>query len=149
MSIRHLLIAVILVLLAKERIVLAAPAQLAVAELVVAKKVLGIKQAGENLLRPGNWRPYEKGFQREGEWFVCDNGADTHGRRGASQSITLQQTRPEPIIASCWSRAENVSGGEDSDYSLYIDLVYTDGTPLWGKWRVLARRRTIGSAARS
>ena len=133
MSIRHLLIAVILVLLAKERIVLAAPAQLAVAELVVAKKVLGIKQAGENLLRPGNWRPYEKGFQREGEWFVCDNGADTHGRRGASQSITLQQTRPEPIIASCWSRAENVSGGEDSDYSLYIDLVYTDGTPLWGQ----------------
>jgi hypothetical protein len=129
MSIRHVLIAIILALLAKEDVAAEPPA----AELVVAKKVLGLKQAGENLLGPGNWRPYEKGFQREGEWFVCDNGADAHARRGVTQSVTLQQARPEPIIASCWSRAENVSGGEDSDYSLYLDLVYTDGTPLWGQ----------------
>src|SRR4029453_16962749 len=32
-----------------------------------------------------------------------------------------------------WSEAENVSGSSDSDYSIYIDLVYSDGSPLWGQ----------------
>ena len=26
-----------------------------------------------------------------------------------------------------------MSGGRDSDYSLYLDLQYADGTPLWGQ----------------
>ena len=56
----------------------------------------------------------------------------THG--GASpRASRSNQTRPEPIIATCWSRAEDVGGSADSDYSLYIDLVYTDGTTLWGQ----------------
>jgi hypothetical protein len=99
----------------------------------VAKKVLGAGQAGENLLRPEGWRPHEQGFGREGAWFVCDNGTEVHARRGVSQSITLNQSSQEPIIASCWSRAEKVSGSEDADYSLYLDLVYADGTTLWGQ----------------
>ena len=37
------------------------------------------------------------------------------------------------ILASAWSKAENVSGPADSNYSLYLDLLYTDGTPLWGQ----------------
>ena len=73
---------------------------------IIAKRVLGSGQAGENLLRPGDWRPYEKGFQREGDGFVCDNGTDARARRGVAQSVVLNQARPEPIIASCWSRAE-------------------------------------------
>ena len=32
-----------------------------------------------------------------------------------------------------WSKAQNVSGGADSGYSLYVDLIYADGTPLWGQ----------------
>jgi len=32
-----------------------------------------------------------------------------------------------------WSRAQGVSGGSDSDYSIYVDLIYDDGTPLWGQ----------------
>lgn len=53
--------------------------------------------------------------------------------RGASQTVALNQTAATPITIRGWSRAENVSGSADSDYSLYADLTYTDGTPLWGQ----------------
>ena len=49
------------------------------------------------------------------------------------QTVKLNQTRPEPIVAVCESKAEGVSGAADSDYSLYLDLVYADNTPLWGQ----------------
>jgi hypothetical protein len=100
---------------------------------VVVKKVLDVGDAGENLLRPDAWRPWEKGFERQAEVFVCDNGGDGQAQRGVSQTVTLNQTQPEPIVAAAWSKAEGVGGGRDSDYSLYLDLIYTDGTPLWGQ----------------
>lgn len=105
---------------------------------VVVKKVLDVGDAGENLLRPDAWRPWEKGFERQApagqaEVFVCDNGGDAQAQRGVSQTVTLNQTQPEPIVAVAWSKAEGVGGGRDSDYSLYLDLIYTDGTPLWGQ----------------
>jgi len=99
----------------------------------VVKRVLRAEQAGENLLKPDAWRPWQKGFAREGELFVCNNGADAKVQRGVSQTVTLDQERPEPIIAVAWSKAEGVGGGPNSDYSLYLDLLYTDGTPLWGQ----------------
>ncbi|MCX8127022.1 MAG: hypothetical protein N3E40_07820, partial [Dehalococcoidia bacterium] len=52
---------------------------------------------------------------------------------GVYQEVTLSQEQPVAILARCWSRAENVSGAPDSNYSLYLDLLYTDGTPLWGQ----------------
>ncbi|MCK4293911.1 MAG: hypothetical protein KAY65_11990 [Planctomycetes bacterium] len=100
---------------------------------VVLKKVLGVRDAGENLLRPDAWRPWQEGFERQGDIFVCDNGGDARVQRGASQAVTLNQVRPEPIVAVAWSKAEGVGGGRDSDYSLYLDLIYSDGTPLWGQ----------------
>ena len=105
---------------------------------VVLKKVLDVGDAGENLLKDDAWRGWEKGFERQapagqGEVFVCDNGGDAQAQRGASQTVTLNQTQPEPIVAAAWSKAEGVGGGRDSDYSLYLDLTYTDGTPLWGQ----------------
>ncbi len=99
----------------------------------VLKKVLDVGDAGENLLRDDAWRGWEKGFEKQGEIFVCDNGSDAQAQRGVSQAVTLNQTSPEPIVASAWSKAEDVGGGRDSDYSLYLDLIYTDGTPLWGQ----------------
>ena len=100
---------------------------------MVAKRVLGGEQAKENLLRNDAWNPYEKGFDREGTSFVCDNGGNAKARRGIVQDVELKQVRPEPIVASCESKAEGVTGTADSDYSLYLDLIYTDGTPLWGQ----------------
>jgi hypothetical protein len=97
------------------------------------KAALDVKQAGENLLKPKAWARYEKGFERQGELVVCDNGADREARRGAAQSVVLNQTRPEPIVASAWSKAENVSGSPDSNYAIYLDLTYADGTQLYGQ----------------
>ncbi|MFO8013036.1 MAG: hypothetical protein R6X20_06985 [Phycisphaerae bacterium] len=92
-----------------------------------------VEAEGENLLRADAWRPYGKGFTREGDVFVCDNGAGAGARRGVSQSVRLDQSEPRPIVATCWSKAEGVGGRPNADYSLYLDLVYTDGTPLWGQ----------------
>jgi len=99
----------------------------------VAKAVLDVRRTGENLLDREAWRPWQKGFEREGDWFVCDNGADTKVQRGAGQSVVLNQTRPEPIVAVAWSKAEAVTGSPGSNYALYLDLVYRDGTSLWGQ----------------
>lgn len=49
------------------------------------------------------------------------------------QTITLNQEQPGAILVRAASRAENVSGSPDSGYSLYVDIYYTDGTPLYGR----------------
>jgi len=104
-----------------------------VADGVVVKEVPKLSGVGENLLKPDRWSAYERGFARDGELFVCDNGGETSARRGAHQTVVLNQTRPEPIVASAWSKAEGVTGTPDHDYSVYLDLIYADGTPLWGQ----------------
>lgn len=63
---------------------------------------------------------------------TCDAPDDT-GWRGVSQWLSLNRTNTAPILIRGWSRAESVSGGSDSGYSIYVDLVYDDGTPLWGQ----------------
>jgi hypothetical protein len=98
-----------------------------------AKKVLDARQAGENLLEPNAWEPWQRGFERKDGIFVCDNGADAQVQRGVSQTVVLNQEKPEPIVATAWSKADGVGGGRNSDYSLYLDLVYSDGSPLWGQ----------------
>jgi hypothetical protein len=50
-----------------------------------------------------------------------------------SQTVTLNQAQPGAILVRAASRAEDVSGRPDSGYSLYVDLYYTDGTPLYGQ----------------
>ena len=99
----------------------------------MVKAVLAVQETAENLLKPDAWRPWQLGFERDGQTFVCDNGSERKVQRGASQTVVLNQTRPEPIVAVAWSKAEGVTGAPDSDYALYLDLVYADGTPLWGQ----------------
>ena len=105
----------------------------ALADGATAKSVLDVRQASENLLKPDAWRPWQKGFERQGDLFVCDNAHETEIQRGASQTVVLNQTRPEPIVAVAWSKAEAVTGSPDSNYSLYLDLVLADGSSLWGQ----------------
>jgi hypothetical protein len=105
----------------------------AVRDGAVLKKVLKLDQAGENLLKPDAWTGWQRGFTRQDGLFVCDNGSDAQAQSGASQTAVLNQQKPEPLIATAWSKAEGVDGARDSDYSLYLDLRYTDGTPLWGQ----------------
>ncbi len=77
------------------------------------------------VLAPGQGRGGSQSIrcenQNEGDWT------------GASQTLTLDRTNVFPLVMRGWSRAENVSGTSDNDYSLYVDIVYQDGTPLWGQ----------------
>lgn len=100
---------------------------------VVVRRIFRDQSHGENLLKPDAWRPYGKGYvQGDGGSFICDNGNEAV-QRGAVQTVELNQTRPMPIAAFAESAAEEVGGGKDANYSLYLDLVYQDGTPLWGQ----------------
>ena len=99
----------------------------------VIKAVVRAERPGENALRPENWQPWEKGYQRQGNEFLCENGADSAGRRGAFQRVVLNQAKARPIVASAWSKAVAVSGTADADYSIWIDLTFEDGTKKWGQ----------------
>lgn len=89
--------------------------------------------------QPDAWRPWQQGFQlaagqgRNGSHAVRCERRDGEGESGISQTLTLNRTNVAPIVVRGWSKAEDVTGGADSGYSLYVDIVYTDNTPLWGQ----------------
>ncbi len=99
--------------------------------------------AGELLPDPGfeqdaQWRPFGSGFvfdaalRQEGARSIrCENETESEVR-GAFCTVQLDQHAAAPIVLSGWSRAEGISGAKDPDYSLYVDALHQDGTPLWG-----------------
>jgi hypothetical protein len=99
----------------------------------IYKRLIEPAKTGENLLSSDGWRPWELGFERQAAELFCDNGANSHAQRGAGQTIQLNQTTPAPIVASAWSRCENVGGSANANYALYLDLIYQDGSHLWGQ----------------
>ncbi|MCK5802789.1 MAG: hypothetical protein KAI66_08155, partial [Lentisphaeria bacterium] len=70
---------------------------------------------------------------KEGSLFLCDNGGDSAVQRGAFQLVELKQTVALPFVVSAESKAEGVGGRRDGDYSLHVDLNYTDGSHLWSQ----------------
>ncbi len=99
----------------------------------VVFEVVDPRKTAPNRLRPDAWKPWGKGFVRQGKVFFCDNGADRQVQRGASQTVVLNQKTPLPFVATVESRAENVGGRKDGDYSLHLDIEYMDGTHLWSQ----------------
>lgn len=84
------------------------------------------------------WKPFGAGYHavpRQGRQGSRCAVAEASGEMGAgaSQTLTLRQSTPAPLIIRGWSKAENVSGNPDNNYSIYLDLVYADGTSLWGQ----------------
>ncbi len=71
-----------------------------------------------------------------GECFYWADETFTGKALGAIQSVTLNHDRPIKMAVEGWSKAENVVGQPDNNYSLYVDLTHTDGTPLWGQTAV-------------
>ncbi len=65
---------------------------------------------------------------------IAQRGSCT-GRSQVSQSVTLNQKRPAPVLVRVASRAENVAGEPGRGYALYVDIYYTDGTPLYGQYK--------------
>ena len=89
--------------------------------------------------KPAPWGAWQQGFRLapgEGrsasQCVVCER-QEADGECGASQTLELNRTNIAPFIIRGWSRAENVSGSSDNGYSLYVDIVYGDGSHLWGQ----------------
>jgi hypothetical protein len=87
---------------------------------------------------PSGWRAYENGCATAaggigGSQCVCCENRSSSDRYGITQTIELNRTSTAPISVSGWSKAENVSGNADNGYSIYVDIIYSDGTPLWGR----------------
>ena len=111
----------------------------------------GDAERGPNLVQNGGFEELQDGkpvgWQSD---LATDWTADTTTRHGGqagarferaangetywiSQTVTPNQARPAPLVVSGWSKAENVEGTRGGEYSVWVDLQYMDGTPLWGQ----------------
>ena len=82
-------------------------------------------------LPPARWSPFGDGFTVEGE-AVRLQAAAPGQVHGAMATVKLGQKTARPIVFAARSRARNVTGEADSDYSLYVDVRYTDGSSSFG-----------------
>lgn len=79
-----------------------------------------------------------QGWQGRGDVVFADGAVkcrapDPGGECMVIQSVTLNQAEPNALIARASSKAEGVTGTQDVDYSLYVDLTYADGDHLWSQ----------------
>ena len=85
------------------------------------------------------WAPFESGYdvdrknQHGGDQCIRCDSVNSETLQGALCTVELNQKKPVPIFASGWSRADKVSGSSNPDYSLYVDLAYSDGSNLYGQ----------------
>ena len=95
------------------------------------------RSSSSDTAQVSGWNAYGDGYSvdrqtcHSGRQSIrCQNGpAPTN--HGASLTVTLGQTEPMPIVVTGWSKAEDVEGSLDGDYSVYVELQYIDGTWLW------------------
>jgi len=52
---------------------------------------------------------------------------------GIHQSVYLNQELPTPLVVSGYSKARDVSGLEDHNYSIYVDVYCKDGSTMYGE----------------
>ena len=85
------------------------------------------------VLTAGSARPYERGFLRDGDEIVVDNGDDGSRYAGASWWLKLDQTEARPFVVRTEAMCEKgPGGGKNRAFSLYLDLAYMDGGHQWG-----------------
>jgi hypothetical protein len=90
---------------------------------------------------PDMWNPYMRGFiydttgnnAKSGKRSVSIKNDSLSWSGGVNTTVVLNQAEPKPLLLTGWSKAENVSGTKDNNYSLYADCYYQDGTPLYGQ----------------
>ncbi|MBT4816786.1 MAG: hypothetical protein HON70_13860 [Lentisphaerae bacterium] len=103
-----------------------------------AKRLLYIPPSANLLRDPGfEGGPWNVGERDTAVAYSGDSSLRLHNptkaRTQSNQTIVLDQKRPCPILVRCASRAKDVSGSRSREYSLYIDIYYTDGTKLYGQ----------------
>jgi hypothetical protein len=81
------------------------------------------------------WTVYGQGYTAEtaAEPDIKCVNTDSTQTSGGFETITLNQTTARPILITGWSKAQSVDGVADNDYSIYVDLTYSNGSSLWGQ----------------
>jgi hypothetical protein len=90
---------------------------------------------------PDLWNSYVKGFiydtsglnKYSGNRSIYCKVITPDTFYGAYTRIDINQSIAHDLILSGWSKAKNVSGIKNTDYSLYIDARYNDDTPLYAQ----------------
>ena len=83
-----------------------------------------------------SWSPFGQGYQVDsalahgGTRSIRLSNAAAADVRGAAQTVVLNQAVARPLYFSGFSRASGLSGAPGPAYSIYIDVLYTDGSPL-------------------
>ncbi|HQH50893.1 MAG TPA: hypothetical protein PKY01_00610 [Candidatus Hydrogenedentes bacterium] len=85
-----------------------------------------------------DWNHYERGYEVDNAVFASGNGAlrvslAQPGKAGATQNVPLNQTQPVQLVLRARVKTQGLTGDPDNDCAVYVDLVHTDGTPLWGQ----------------
>jgi hypothetical protein len=111
-------------------------AQLAISAAVLGNELSnpGFEQSAAGKLAgwtsPGQGYALDRQTVHEGHQSLCCEAADRDHAYGAAQVIRYDRPDRRPIIFGGWSKARSVVGS--GDYSVYLDVIYDDGTPLWG-----------------
>ena len=88
---------------------------------------------------PSGWKSFGAGCtlassgSHGGIYALQCAGQNATEVRDLYQTVYLYQTVPAPIQISGWSKALNVTDSSSSDYSIYTDVVYSDGSKLYGQ----------------
>ncbi len=109
----------------------------ATADAAVLLQVQG-NASGKNMLTQAGWKGFGRGYQLDTsvnrlgkDSFRCENAAaDTDS--GLFQSLTLNQKSPNAIRVNAWSKAEGTGNAGRGDYAIYLDILYDDGSWVWG-----------------
>ena len=93
---------------------------------------------GPNRLTNAGFEAGDTGWTAYGTRFIVDSAEAHSGSRSiripsgtlgaAIQRVNLNQSVARPIYFSGWSKAAAVTAGCRMQYSLYLDITYTDGT---------------------
>lgn len=94
---------------------------------------------------PAAWTPQQameivQDVKLSGERSLLADSGETGHWTGARQAVTLDPPFDGPILVRGHSRAENVAGARDNSYSVYVDVVYEDGSYLFGQCATFTTR---------
>jgi len=85
-----------------------------------------------------DWSHYEAGYRLDSAVFASGQQAlrvslAQPGKAGAVQSIAIDQAAPAPLVLRARVKSSALTGVHDNNCAVYVDLIHTDGTPLWGQ----------------
>ena len=89
------------------------------------------------------WEPVRRGYEIDRQTFHAGTQSIKCTARGGEdgmgvvQTITYDKPDRRPLIISGWCKTQDTLGG--GDCAIYVDGVYEDGSPWWGKRTTWAR----------